>query len=158
MQSVNEELETSSEELQSTNEELSSRNAELGQLSDDLHNLLTSVSLPIILVDRGGCVRHITPEAYRLFRVTPGDLGRPVAELAQRLGIDDLDGLVREVVQALHPLERTLRDDAGRWYVAHVRPTRPPITASMEPLSPSSTPTILPAAMRHSCASPPYCR
>lgn len=122
IQSVNEELETSSEELQSTNEELSSRNAELGQLSDDLHNLLTSVNLPIVLVDREGHIRRITPEAHRLFRVTPGDLGRPVAELAQRLGIDDLDGLVREVVQTLHPLERALRDDAGRWYVAHVRP------------------------------------
>ena len=50
MQSINEELETTQEELQSTNQELRSRNLELGQVSDDLSNLLTSVSFPIIMV------------------------------------------------------------------------------------------------------------
>ena len=56
---INEELETAKEELQSTNEELttlndelSNRNLEMMQLTGDLDNLLTSVQIPIVMVDR----------------------------------------------------------------------------------------------------------
>jgi two-component system CheB/CheR fusion protein len=122
MQSVNEELETSSEELQSTNEELESRNAELWQLSDDLNNVLVSVGLPIIMVGRDLRIRRFTPEAEHLFGVTVGDVGRPVAELAERTGIADLRLLAHEAIDGVTPLERTVRDDAGRWYAAQVRP------------------------------------
>ena len=58
LQSINEELETSKEELQSSNEELNtlneellSRNLELSRLSDDLTNLLSSTTMPILMLD-----------------------------------------------------------------------------------------------------------
>ena len=58
LQSTNEELETAKEELESSNEELTTlndelqkRNAELSQLTDDLSNLLTGVSIPILILD-----------------------------------------------------------------------------------------------------------
>jgi two-component system, chemotaxis family, CheB/CheR fusion protein len=122
MQSVNEELETSSEELRSTNEELESRNADLSQLSDDLNNLLVSVSLPIVMVGRDLRVRRYTPEAERLFRLSPGDLGRHVADLAARTGITKVEALISEAIDGLTTLERTVRDAAGRYYAAQVRP------------------------------------
>jgi two-component system CheB/CheR fusion protein len=68
LQLINEELETAKEELQSTNEELttlndelSNRNLEMMQLTSDLDNLLTSVQIPIVMVDRALMVRRAPP-------------------------------------------------------------------------------------------------
>src|SRR5581483_6016995 len=59
LQSMNEELETAKEELQSTNEELTtvndelhSRNQEVTQVNGDLLNLLATVDIPIVILDR----------------------------------------------------------------------------------------------------------
>src|SRR5439155_10774860 len=65
-QSTNEERETAKEELQSSNEELltvndelRSRNLELGQANDDLQNILSSVQIPMVIVDTMLRVRRI---------------------------------------------------------------------------------------------------
>ena len=72
LQSTNEELETAKEELQSTNEELttlneelSNRNVEMIQVNSDLNNLLSSVQIPIVMVDSALTVRRATPVASR---------------------------------------------------------------------------------------------
>ncbi|HEX5446919.1 MAG TPA: CheR family methyltransferase, partial [Pirellulales bacterium] len=64
LQSTNEELDTAKEELQSTNEELNtlneelhSRNEELSRVNSDLFNLLGSVQLAVVMVDRGLRIR-----------------------------------------------------------------------------------------------------
>ena len=122
MQSVNEELETSSEELQSTNEELQSRNSELLRANDDLGNLLTGISFPIIMVGRDLRIRHYTPGAERLLKVTRGDVGRPIGELALHADLPDLKELLREVIDTVTPIERDVRSAEGRFYSAQVRP------------------------------------
>ena len=104
MQSVNEELETTQEELQSTNQELRARNLEIGQVSDDLSNLLTSVSFPIIMVGRDLRIRRFTPAAARLLKVIPSDVGRLLTDLRLRIDVPDLDQV----------LGRGRRDDGAR--------------------------------------------
>jgi chemotaxis methyl-accepting protein methylase/PAS domain-containing protein len=115
-------FETSSEELQSTNEELQIRNSELWQANDDLGNLLTSITFPIIMVGRDLRVRHFTPGAERLLKVTKGDVGRPIGELALHADLPDLKELLREVIDTVTPIERDVRDAEGRFYSAQVRP------------------------------------
>jgi two-component system, chemotaxis family, CheB/CheR fusion protein len=73
LQSTNEELETAKEELQSTNEELitlneelKSGNVELSEVNNDLTNLLRSVNIPIVMVDRKLRIRRFTPVAQRM--------------------------------------------------------------------------------------------
>jgi two-component system CheB/CheR fusion protein len=58
LQSMNEELETAKEELQSTNEELTTvndelhaRNQEVAEINGDLVNILTTVDVPILILD-----------------------------------------------------------------------------------------------------------
>ena len=70
LQSMNEELETAKEELQSTNEELTtvndelqSRNQEVTQVNSDLLNLLATVDIPIVILDRERRIRRFTPKA-----------------------------------------------------------------------------------------------
>ena len=94
LQSTNEELETSQEELQATNEELhtineelNSRNSELGQLNNDLQNLLSSINIPILMLDGELRIRRFTSLAQQLFNLIPTDLGRPFSDIQPNISI-----------------------------------------------------------------------
>lgn len=131
LQLINEELETAKEELQSTNEELttlndelSNRNLEMMQLTGDLDNLLTSVQIPIVMVDRALMVRRATPAARNAFNILPTDIGRRITELRPNIDIPDLENTLRDVTETLNMRERKVRDLEGRKYALRVRPYR----------------------------------
>ena len=119
---MNEEPETLAEELRSIAEELQSSNNELWQANDDLSNLLTSISFPIIMVGRDLRIRRYSPAAEGALHVIAGDVGRPISELTVHADLPDLEQLLREVIDTATPMERSVRDAEGRWYVAQVRP------------------------------------
>ena len=90
-QSANEELETSKEELQALNEELTALNAQLQEsleqqraTATDLENILNSSDVATLFLDTALKIRFFTPAAKSFFGVTAVDIGRPVADLAQR--------------------------------------------------------------------------
>jgi two-component system CheB/CheR fusion protein len=131
LQLINEELETAKEELQSTNEELttlndelSNRNLEMMQLTSDLDNLLTSVQIPIVMVDRALMVRRATPSARYAFNILPTDIGRRITELRPNIDVPDLENILRDVTETLNKHERTVRNPEGREYSLRVRPYR----------------------------------
>ena len=131
LQSTNEELDTAKEELQSTNEELNtvneelhSRNQELASVNGDMVNLLASVELPIIIVDRQMAIRRFTPAAERLFNLIPGDVGRPIGQINANVMGGDLPDLLRLTMEGLEPQAREVRDRGGRWYSLRTRPYR----------------------------------
>ena len=131
LQSINEELETSKEELQSSNEELNTvneelrnRNQELSGLSDDLTNLLSSTTMPILMLDYELRIRRVTAAAERLFNFRSVDIGRPIVDIRMRLSVDDLELLVRRVMETLNAEEPELQDLEGRWHLLRVRPYR----------------------------------
>ncbi len=122
LQSSNEELETSKEELQSVNEELETVNAELtgkvvelGHANADLANLLESIEIATIFLDREARVRRFTPPARRVFRLISADIGRPIADISARVADVDLSADVQQVLEGLTPVERevALRDGDG---------------------------------------------
>ena len=90
VQSTNEELTAANEELQSTNEELHSVNeelytvnsehqrkiSELTELTDDMNNLLDSIQVDTIFLDRNLCVRKFTLGIAKTFSFLPQDVGR----------------------------------------------------------------------------------
>ena len=85
---MNEELETAKEELQSINEELTTvndelqnRNHEMTQVNSDLVNLLTTVDIPILILDAERRIRRFTPKARRILNVLPADVGRPLDDI-----------------------------------------------------------------------------
>jgi two-component system CheB/CheR fusion protein len=129
LQSINEELETAKEELQSTNEELLTvneelevRNTQLTLTNDDLSNLLQSMHIPVLMVDRELRLRRATPEAQRLISMTPADVGRSVDDFHLRLEIADLPEILRAVIDTMTPAEHDVLADDGRWYSLRVRP------------------------------------
>lgn len=131
LQLMNEELETTKEELQSTNEELttlndelSNRNLEMMQLTSDLDNLLSSVQIPIVMVDRALMVRRATPTARNAFNILPTDIGRRITDLRPNIDIPDLENILRDVTETLNMQERKVKDSVGREYSLRVRPYR----------------------------------
>ncbi|HXG21039.1 MAG TPA: ATP-binding protein [Methylomirabilota bacterium] len=131
-QSTNEELETSKEELQSLNEELETVNAELRRKVDDLNrtnsdlqNLLDSMQIATIFLDRALRIRNFTPAASALLPLLPGDIGRPLADLAHRFVGSDLVHDATAVLSTLTGCERTLRLlDADVSYLMRMIPYR----------------------------------
>jgi two-component system, chemotaxis family, CheB/CheR fusion protein len=136
LQSINEqhrtaleEMETSQEELQSLNEELTTINQEhhatIEELRDttaDLTNLVSSINVATIFLDRELCVRRFSPLVTTMFSLTPPDQGRPLAHLSHRLKYDTLIEDAAKVLSAIEPIEREVADDSGHWYNVRMRP------------------------------------
>lgn len=131
LQSINEELETSKEELQSSNEELNTlneelqnRNRELSRLGDDLTNLLSSATIPILMLDCELHIRRATVAAEQIFNIRSVDIGRPIGDIRMRLNVDDLEIRIRRVMETLNAEELELRDLDGHWHLLRIRPYR----------------------------------
>ncbi len=131
LQSTNEELETTQEELQATNEELNtineelrSRNLELIQTNNDLQNLLSSINIPILMLDGDLRVRRFTPQAEAIFNLIGTDIGRRFSDIQNNLAIPNLVGLIETVIDTLTTTEQEVQDLTGHWYSLRIRPYR----------------------------------
>ena len=129
LQSLNEELETAKEELQSSNEELTtvndqvrSRHEEMTQLNNDLTNILSSVEIPLVILDNARSIRRFTPKARAILNLVPSDLGRPIDDIKSNLQIDDLQAVIAEVIDTMTPKEMEVQDREQRWHRIQIRP------------------------------------
>ena len=123
LQSANEELTTSREELQSLNEELLTVNAELQSkvedltsVRNDMTNLLNSTEIATVFLDRGLRLRRYTSHATRLFRLIPGDVGRPLLDIVTDLDYPQLGDDALAVLDTLLFREKVVTTRDGRWY------------------------------------------
>jgi two-component system CheB/CheR fusion protein len=131
LHSATEELETSREELQSINEELTTVNHELkskvedlGHANSDMLNLMDATAIATVFLDREFRVTRFTPSAVAVFKLIATDVGRPLSDLTTPLDYPQLTSDLRSVLHTLQPSEREVGDEAGRWYLARVRPYR----------------------------------
>ncbi|MBC7927242.1 MAG: PAS domain-containing protein [Bryobacteraceae bacterium] len=147
LEGINEKLGTTKDELRSAvqellavNEELQSRNHQLCILNDDLNNVLSAVNTPIVMVDRSLHLRRITSAAEEPLGLTDSDVGRPVADLAERTKIADIGQLVQQVIGTsasesgagqdnlnsceLEATNREMQDHLGCWWSLAIRPYR----------------------------------
>jgi two-component system CheB/CheR fusion protein len=131
LQSTNEELTTSKEEMQSMNEELQTLNNELqvkvddlSRASNDMKNLLDSTEIAVLFLDDALNVRRFTPQAAKLIKLIPGDVGRPLSDLATDLHYPGLGDDAREVLRTLAFKESVIEGRGGRRFSARVMPYR----------------------------------
>ena len=129
LQSMNEELETAKEELQSINEELTTVNDELQntnhemtQVNGDLVNLLTTVDIPILILDSARRIRRFTPRARRILNVLAADVGRAFGDIKTNIDVPDLDQQIAEVIETMAVKESEVQDLEGHWHRLQIRP------------------------------------
>ena len=131
LQSTNEELTTSKEEMQSLNEELQTVNAELqvkvdelSRANSDMKNLLNSTDIATLFLDKDLNVRRFTTQATKLIKLIPGDVGRPITDLASDLLYPELPADAHEVLRKLGFAEKPVSTRDGRWFTVRIMPYR----------------------------------
>lgn len=130
-QSANEELLTSKEELQSLNEELTALNTQLQETlerqrttSNDLQNVLYSTDVATLFLDADLNIRFFTPATKSLFSIIPGDIGRPLTDIASLTVDNSLPADARSVLDDFVPIEREVEAKNGVWFIRRVMPYR----------------------------------
>jgi transcriptional regulator with PAS, ATPase and Fis domain len=131
MQSTNEELMTSKEEMQSLNEELQTVNSEmqvkmdeLSRSNNDMKNLLNSTDIATLFLDNHLNVRRFTTQATKIIKLIPGDIGRPITDLASDLLYPELAEDAHEVLRKLGFAEKPVNARDGRWFTVRIMPYR----------------------------------
>lgn len=131
LQSTNEELTTSKEEMQSLNEELQTVNAELqnkldelSRANNDMKNLLNSTDIATVFLDGMLNIRRFTTQATKLIKLIPGDVGRPVTDIASALLYPGLSDDVQEVLRTLVFVERQVQSREDKWFSIRIMPYR----------------------------------
>lgn len=131
LQSTNEELTTSKEEMQSLNEELQTVNAELqakvdelSRSNNDMKNLLNSTDIATLFLDNNLNVRRFTTQATKIIKLIPGDIGRPITDLASDLLYPELTDDAKEVLRKLGFAEKPINARDGRWFTVRIMPYR----------------------------------
>ncbi len=131
LQSTNEELTTSREEMQSMNEELHTINQELQAKVDelsgansDLKNLLDSTNIATLFLDKALRIRRFTASAAKIINLIPGDMGRPVTDIASDLLYPALDDDAQEVLRTLVPRELRVATRGGLCFNVRIVPYR----------------------------------
>ena len=131
LQSSNEELTTSREEMQSMNEELQTVNAEqkskmdeFSRVNNDMRNLLNSTEIVTVFLDNKLNVRRFTPGADKLFKLIPGDVGRPLSDIVSDLLYPEMTKEAQEVLRTLAFSEKQITATDGRWFSVRIMPYR----------------------------------
>jgi two-component system, chemotaxis family, CheB/CheR fusion protein len=131
LQSTNEELTTSKEEMQSLNEELQTVNIELQskvsefvEANNDMKNLLNSIDIATLFVDKTLNIRRYTDKLTNLFKLRPIDIGRPFTEMVSDLQYPEIADHAREVLRTLIYKETDISTNDGRWFTVRIMPYR----------------------------------
>jgi len=85
-------------------------------------NILSTVDVPILILDRERRIRRFTPKARTILNVLPTDLGRPLEDIKSNLQLNNLDEQISEVIETNQMHESEVQDRSGRWYRMQIRP------------------------------------
>lgn len=136
LQATNEELLAANEELQSTNEELQAVNEELmtvnseyqykiqqvTALNDDFNNLLSSINIGILLLDKEQCVKHYTKEMAKEIYLMDSDVGRPIQHISHNLKNLNLPEHIHLVLDKQQQTQMEVENQQGQWFSLCIAP------------------------------------
>ena len=122
LQTAKEEAQAANEELQTLNEELRRRHLELSQVYDDLANTLSSGQVALIMISNDLKCRMLTPAAEKILKLQYSAVGLPLSRLMSQFNRPELEGVVRDVIEALHSCELEIFDSNQRYYDLRIRP------------------------------------
>jgi two-component system CheB/CheR fusion protein len=119
-----EEMQSLNEELQTVNSELQVKVDELSRSNNDMKNLLNSTDIATLFLDNDLNVRRFTTQATKIIKLIPGDIGRPITDLASDLLYPELVEDTQEVLRKLGFSEKAINARDGRWFTVRIMPYR----------------------------------
>jgi len=117
MQSIN-------EEIQAVNAELKSKVIGYDQSSDDMKNLLNSIEIATLFLDKELNIRRYTDKIVKIFKLRSADIGRPFTDLVTDLEYPEIESHSRQVLKTLTFVETTIATHDRRWYNVRIMPYR----------------------------------
>jgi two-component system CheB/CheR fusion protein len=93
-------------------------------VNNDMKNLLNSTEIVTVFLDKKLLVRRFTSGADKLFKLLPGDVGRPLSDIVSDLRYPDLAEDAREVLRTLIFSEKEIGTGDGRWFSVRIMPYR----------------------------------
>jgi two-component system CheB/CheR fusion protein len=117
-------LQSINEELITVNSELQTKIEQLADMQNDMKNLLDTINVGIIFLDRHLLVRSFTREAVRVYRLVPSDVGRSLSDIKSMVDGEDLLVAAENVLETLIPFEREIQLDTNTWMQARLQPYR----------------------------------
>ena len=117
-------MQSMNEELQTINSELQAKLDDLALAQSDLQNVLNSVEIAILFLDRDLNVRRYTERASGIINLRESDIGRPLSDLTSSLDYPDLNDDARATLRTLAVSEKEISTDDERWFSVRIMPYR----------------------------------
>jgi two-component system CheB/CheR fusion protein len=92
--------------------------------SNDLQNVLYSTDVATLFLDTNLKIRFFTPAATAVFKLIPGDVGRPLTDLYSYAGDRTLPQDARKVLLTRVPIEREIETETATWFNRRIMPYR----------------------------------
>src|SRR6185436_13041550 len=96
----------------------------LSRSNNDMKNLLNSTDIATLFLDNDLNVRRFTTQATKIIKLIPGDIGRPITDLASDLLYPELPDDANEVLRKLGFAEKPINARDGRWFTVRIMPYR----------------------------------
>ena len=93
-------------------------------MNNDMRNLLNSTDIATVFLDNELHVRRFTSGTDKLFKLIPGDVGRPLTDIASDLVYPEMTDDAREVLRTLVFSEKQIAATDGRWFSVRIMPYR----------------------------------
>ena len=110
IEQVNQELTTSNNDVKLINQKYKSQLETLNKLNADLENLLCSVDIGVIFLDRQLNIRKYNLSAQKIFNFRPSDIGRSIEDLNHNLDCSNLAGILEQFFQGKHSYQLEVKN------------------------------------------------
>jgi len=122
LQSTNEELQSVNEELHTVNAELQYRNKALHETNNDTSNLLKTINIGTIFLDKDLRIRRFTKAITGELDLKATDIGRPITSFNSKLEEVDLEVLSKQVLESGQFIEQEIKNKDRRRFLLRIYP------------------------------------
>ena len=89
-----------------------------------MRNLLNSTEIVTVFLDNKLHIRRFTSGANRLFKLLPGDVGRPLSDITSDLLYPEMTEEAQEELRSLVFSEKQIGTTDRRWFSVRIMPYR----------------------------------
>jgi two-component system CheB/CheR fusion protein len=97
---------------------------ELSRAANDMKNLLDSTDIAILFLDAALNVRRFTTKTSQIIKLIPGDMGRPITDIASNMVYPGLADDAQEVLRTLISIQKPVAASDDRWFLVRIIPYR----------------------------------
>lgn len=89
---------------------------------DELENYFRNTIIPQLFIDRNLILQKFTPPAMKQFRLSPGDVGRSIADIKDNFRFPTIIDNINQVIDSDEILEKEIQTTDFRWYQMNIIP------------------------------------